>query len=456
VGVFTLVMWTLSVAHWKPISVFLLATAWFPERRRMWVSIAALCWVVITPPVDLWLVRELAEQHNAQAWVNAWPLAVPISWLLAYAYLRTIKKYPRSVVARRPLVGLVALLFACIVATRIPVTGLAWVILISSTLAFGHYLWFFAYWILENAAPTRRPSLTDVGAWRPFWGFSHVPYAKGNAYLRQIEAKDDDQLLRSQLAALRLLAWAAVLSCVLYLGIRILYRTDGSFTSLPSVSRNALLPTYPMALTAEQAGRPYPWLIRWLAVIVHFLLRITALAIAGHKIVAICRMAGFNALRNTISPFLSTSIADFYNRVYYYFKELLVACFFFPTYLRYFKKHPRLRVVVATIAAAGLGNLLFHFLRDIHFILRFGFLAAVRLYSSYAVYAFVLASAIAISQLRQLGHRHRQLSRLGRIRALVGVLTFYAVVSVFEEPNVSYRLEDYCGYALNLFRPWNH
>ena len=43
----------------------------------------------------------------------------------------------------------------------------------------------------------------------------------------------------------------------------------------------------------------------------------------------------------------------------------MVDMFFYPTYLRYFKKHPRLRMVAATMAAACAGNAIFHFLRDI-------------------------------------------------------------------------------------------
>ncbi len=89
------------------------------------------------------------------------------------------------------------------------------------------------------------------------------------------------------------------------------------------------------------------------------------LSIWGHIIIATCRMAGFKALRNTWSPLQSKTIAEFWNRYYYYFKELLVEFFFYPTFLRFFKTKPRLRMFMATMAAAGLGNMLYHFFRDI-------------------------------------------------------------------------------------------
>src|SRR4030095_1930965 len=104
--------------------------------------------------------------------------------------------------------------------------------------------------------------------------------------------------------------------------------------------------------------------------------------------------------RNTYKPYQATSIADFYNRIYYYFKELLVAFFFYPSYLRYFKKHPRLRLFTATLAAAGLGNILFHFLRTEDRILRDGLIKTAVFFTPYVVYGLILGGAIAFSQLR--------------------------------------------------------
>src|SRR4029453_4056095 len=133
--------------------------------------------------------------------------------------------------------------------------------------------------------------------------------------------------------------------------------------SIPRLAPNGNIPTYHMALDAMIQGRPYPWVMRWAALIGYFVMWALYFTIFGHKIVGIARVAGFNIYRNTYKPYQATSIADFYNRIYYYFKELLVAFFFYPSYLRYFKKHPRLRLFTATLAAAGLGNILFHFLR---------------------------------------------------------------------------------------------
>ena len=76
------------------------------------------------------------------------------------------------------------------------------------------------------------------------------------------------------------------------------------------------------------AGHSYPWHINWLVLIANFFMRLVWFSVWGHTIIACCRMAGYNALRNTYRPLQSASIAEFWNRFYYYFKELLVDNFF--------------------------------------------------------------------------------------------------------------------------------
>ena len=51
-----------------------------------------------------------------------------------------------------------------------------------------------------------------------------------------------------------------------------------------------------MALSAQRA--PLPWFVCWSSLIVYFLEKVMSGAILGHRIIACCRMAGFDALRN--------------------------------------------------------------------------------------------------------------------------------------------------------------
>ncbi len=128
-----------------------------------------------------------------------------------------------------------------------------------------------------------------------------------------------------------------------------------------------------------------------------------ALRLLGHKFIACCRMAGFNALRNSYRPLSSRTIAEFFNRFYYYFKELLVDFFFYPTFLRYWKQHKRLRIIFATFAAVAFGNSFFHLTRDWRFVQKDGFWKALVHYQVLFFYNVILAAALAFHNCENAG-----------------------------------------------------
>ena len=68
------------------------------------------------------------------------------------------------------------------------------------------------------------------------------------------------------------------------------------------------------------------------SIVANFPERLLEIAVWGHPVVATARLAGFRLLRNTYRPLSSRTIAEFWNRYYYYFKEALVKVYFFPTY----------------------------------------------------------------------------------------------------------------------------
>lgn len=51
----------------------------------------------------------------------------------------------------------------------------------------------------------------QLGTLRPFWGDSPLPFTKGAAYLRKIEAHTPRDLSITQLKAIKLLIWVAIL-----------------------------------------------------------------------------------------------------------------------------------------------------------------------------------------------------------------------------------------------------
>jgi hypothetical protein len=456
VALFTFLSIPLNPGSWLQIGIVLMLISLLPERRRVLLALAAICWVFLHPPLDLDLLLELARRRSAEAFTPAWP-AVAAGILLGgggYAWL--VRRYPASPLGRRPVLGLLlALCLLLVAATALPVRGLAFFAVTASAMVLGKYLWFLAYAV--SAASSRQPVSywKQLGFLRPFWGFSNVPYGKGAAYLRRVEAAEPAQLATAQLKGLKLIVWSLVLMAIACgLDLLILRPPRAPGAGFPW-GFHGLIPTYGDALTHQTEGRAFPLHLRWLALMLEFLRNLAALSIFGHTIIATARMAGFSAARNTYRPLTSTTIAEFYNRVYYYFKELLVDFFFYPTFFRYFKRYPRLRLFAATLAAASLGNFIYHFLRDDRFIFHFGFWPALKEFKVDAAYVAVLGTAIALSQLRTRGRGVHKIAGPRKALAIAGVLTFYCLITVLDPERVdrSRTLIERGGYFLSLFRP---
>jgi hypothetical protein len=166
------------------------------------------------------------------------------------------------------------------------------------------------------------------------------------------------------------------------------------------------------------------------------------------------RLAGFRALRATYRPLQSRTLAEFWNRYYYYFKELLAELFFYPTYMRYFKRWRRLRMVAATFAAVFLGNMIYHFISHLIYVRTLGLWKAVIGFQVYAFYCLVLASAISISQLRDReGHPPRGWLR-DRLWPILCVAGFYCVLHIFDTQDRTIGIAVYfrvLGHIFNIF-----
>jgi hypothetical protein len=197
-------------------------------------------------------------------------------------------------------------------------------------------------------------------------------------------------------------------------------------------------------------GTPAAWHLRWESQILFFFEVTLNFAVLGHRIIAGCRMAGFNALRNSYRPLSSKTISEFFNRFYYYFKELLVDFFFYPTFLRYWKGHKKLRMIFATFASIAFGNSFFHLVRDWHFFQETGLWKGLVNYQVLFFYNVVLATAVSVSQLRKRGPRARGFIR-GQFLPAIGVILFYCVLSVFGDEDRLYPLAVHFKYLASLF-----
>lgn len=297
--------------------------------------------------------------------------------------------------------------------------------------------WFLAYAIVNATGRKPAPLGRTMAMLHPFWGSTTTPFGKGAAFIAKFEAHDPEALAITQLKAVKLMLWA-----------KWLWFTQIGFNII--IYDKLHVPTLTDAIAAHAAGAGPGRLMAIASVPANFLASLLSLAVTGHTIISIARFSGFRLPRNTVNPLAARSIAEFWNRYYYYFKELLVDFFFMPTFVRLSGWAPRTRLLAATFAAAGLGNYLFHFTRDISYMRDLGAKAAISGSATYAFYCFLLSAGIACSQLLS-GASITSVSRMPVWLTRVGVLGFYCFVSIFNYEGRTLSLASHVDFLRYIF-----
>ena len=293
-------------------------------------------------------------------------------------------------------------------------------------------LWRASYLFKSAAAGrTANTSLKDHLFYMvPVFGGSNTPYGKGPDYLGRCEATGPVSMARSQLAGIKLLGLAVVWMFALALMDAVIFgRTDTMFaTALASWSLN--LP----AVTDLMLAKTNPAIaIGWAGVYLELIRAVVRLAIWGHVIIGCLRLLGFNVFRNTYKPLFAQSIVEFWNRFFFYFKELLVDFFFYPAFYRSGWAAPRLRLFLAIFAAAFVGNVYFHVLREHELLFADDLPALLTFWCPRLIYCALLVLGIWLSMLRQQERRKTaaRASGLSRLRAIAGVWTFYGLIHLW-------------------------
>ena len=211
------------------------------------------------------------------------------------------------------------------------------------------------------------------------------------------------------------------------------------------------IPAVGEAIDALSAGHPYPALIGWTVIIVSTAKLSLQIALWAHLFVGIARLAGYRLPRGSWRPLGSRTLMDYFNRFHYYFKEFLVDFFFVPTFFKVFRGHPRLRMFFATFMAAGVGNALWHFFRDIDLIATQGMAAALASYTSYAFYCVVLATGVGLSQVRANLGKRPSATMIGRVYSFFFVWSFVVCMHIFSDGSRNHPLGERLSFLASLF-----
>jgi hypothetical protein len=420
------------IARWQAWTGPLLSRL-TPPRRRALLALGAL-YVVVRRPL-----KEMAPAVDVRA--PAGPLAGALVVLLClvvvaavYLAARRFASLPATV-RRRPQLWLHGGFWAIVVlGWLVPDSGGVVALALSGlVLALAFLLWRMGYLLLSGQrgrmAGTR---FSDHLLYLyPAYGGTGVPYGKGLDHLARHEATSEEALARSQLAGLKLLALSAIYHGLLALMAGLVYaepRGHWSAYGLGVPRIEALLPL----------GARAPWAAAWSALYAGLVWDVLKMAARGHEIIGVLRLFGFNVFRNTYKPLLAPSLVEFWNRYYYYFKEMLVDFFFFPTYVRRFRGRPALRMLAATLAAAGFGNLYYHLVFNDTFLLTLD-LAGLRPWlEARSFYCLVLGLGVYVSMRREQQRRGAAAaaapaSMPTRIRRIAGVWTFFALIGIWAD-----------------------
>ena len=419
------------LARWQAWTRPLL-TRLTPGRRRALLALGAL-YVIVRRPL-----KEIAPAMDLQSPGAPAAAAVVVVICLAgvcavYLAVRRFASLPAAVRAR-PQLWLHGAFWTFVLLRGLAPDrpGVAALALSGLVLALPFLLWRMGYLLLSGQrgrmAGTR---FSDHLLYLyPAYGGSNTPYGKGLDHLARHEAKTDEALARSQLAGLKLLLLAAIYHGLLDLMAGLVYAE-------PKAPLSAYGLGLPRIEALLAAGGRAPWAAAWGALYAGLVWDVLKLAARGHEIVGILRLFGFNVFRNTYKPLLAASVVEFWNRYYYYFKELLVEFFFFPTYVRRFRHHPRLRILAATLAAAGLGNLYYHLLQNDAFLLTLDWAGLRPWLEARSFYCLALALGVYVSMRREQRRRGAPAaapaSMPTRIRRIAGVWTFFALISIWAD-----------------------
>jgi hypothetical protein len=286
----------------------------------------------------------------------------------------------------------------------------------------------------------------------PLWGGTQTPYGKGHGYLMQRKATASADLAAAELAGIKLLALAWV-----WTAVNLVFEAAVHGDPTPGLGWLAAHgPAVPRLGQAVGAGpASYGLAARWGAVAAGLVGNVLDLSIAGHAVIGVLRLFGFRVFRNTYKPLLATSVVEFWNRYFYYFKELMVEFFFYPTYIATARFSQRVRIFLAITAAAAVGNLYYHVLRDFSQYVVAGANSGWSQLAGRITYSLFLAVGIYVSMIREQSRRGRKApaggsAALRRLRAIAGVWIFFGLLHVWSVGSTRYGFGERLRFSLGL------
>lgn len=413
------------------------ALRWLTPRRRRTILAAGAVGFGIYYPFRAMTKAGLRDPSDPASWL-ATVVVIGALFAVLWAYYRAAVSFARlpGWVRRHPQISLHLSFWAflSLLWLALPEAGIARTVGLGIAIVIPFLIWRLGYLLLS----AQRGRMAGTGfrdhlmyLW-PAYGGTETPYGKGLDYLSRNEARDEEALARSQLAGIKLFVLAAAWGVLMDLMSALVY---GDLKGpLGDVLNGFQLGVPRLAHLLHEPGSAQSGLA-WASLYCELVWQVLRLAVRGHVIIGTLRLFGFNVFRNTYKPLLAPTILEFWNRYFYYFKELLVEFFFMPTFAKWFRGRAALRMFAAVFAAAFVGNMYYHLL-DLGEALALADVQTLwATLQSRLLYCFLLALGIYVSM-----RRSQQQPRAAFLPALPHLVlrlwlvwTFYAVIHIWAQ-----------------------
>jgi len=432
----------LSVAALGLVFVTLLGMVLFPSRGLAILGASSAFYFAMRPfRIDGWsqLLKEQSGVLPFGGTMGLQLISVLTVFAVALGFLALQQKKPGLILSKRPVLALVSSWFGLFAVSLFVMPGtkshaLLWGVLgvwVSS-------IWIFAYSAVDAKGKDVTPLPMRALFLRPFWGGSAAPIGKSFGFLNRFAANDAESLAVTRLKALKLAVWALILTGIL---------NASEFLAYDLLQLQVLQ----TAIVAHADGRSFGTAVNWSSLIANYFIDLLIISVWGHFIVTIVRMAGYRIPRNTVNPLASRTLAEFWNRYFYYFKELLVDFFFYPAFTRFFKSNLKLRIAFATFCAAGLGNFLYHFMRETYVFADGVSLETLAIFQSAVFYSLALALGLIISQLRNKKVRPQDGWFHYHVLPRFNVFFFFCFLKIFDDITGEGSFLQRADFAASLF-----
>ncbi|MFN8611460.1 MAG: hypothetical protein U0931_28195 [Vulcanimicrobiota bacterium] len=410
-----------------------------PYRAHM-LALTTLVSLLLAPNwfPSFWL-EKVVDQPELQACLSwARPLALFITLLISGLAMWAVRRWRRRGPGGWPVATLLVG-YACLWTLAWNSQGELRLVAFLLLWSLGAYLIYLAYALRDQLAARPSPIWFQLATFHPYFSGTWIPIGLGAANLRNAQCRSARELAICQLKALKLVCYSWVM-----------FRLGDAFVALRA---RWAIPEFAGLLHAQLGGSAfYSRATCWISLILSFFEGMVMAICWGNLLVACARLGGFRILQQVYKPLAATSIADYWNRISFYYKQVVVDLFFFPAYIGFFKNSPRVRQGFAILMAAGLGNLVYHWRNLVSLLAREGLSKTLWGMQTYFVYCFFLVLGLWISQL-QVQNRDRRLSSVGRVVALIRIVLFYCLLSIFDEIHTPYSpLErfGFIGYLMGL------